>query len=90
MARSLGVTLGQGWRYGRPAPLPAGTGALPAAQRPLLLRPDDARPVSRSPYAAAARLRTPQRGAKSLPVAASKLLHRQAGELHGLPSCSPR
>ena len=39
--------------------------------------------MSRSPYAAAA-LRTPQRGAKSLLVAVSKLLERQAGELHGL------
>jgi len=77
MARSLGATLGQGWRYGHPAPLPADTGALPAAQRPLVLRPADARPVSRSPYAAA-RLRTPQRGAaKSLLIAVSKLLERQ-------------
>ncbi len=85
MARSLGATLGQGWRYGRPAPLPAAdSAARPAPQRPLVLPNADRRPVVRSPYAAAARLRPPQRGAKSLLVAVSKLLERQAGELHGL------
>jgi len=48
MARSLGAALGQGW-------------LRPAAQPPLLLllRHADARPVSRNPYAAAARLRKP-------------------------------
>jgi len=84
MARSLGATLGQGWRYRRPAPLPADTAARPAPQRPLVLPGADERPVSRSPYAAAARLRPPQRGAKSLLVAVGKLLERQPGELHGL------
>jgi len=83
MARSLGATLGQGWRFGRPAPLPADSAARPVPRRPLVLPGADERPVSRSPYAAAA-LRTPQRGAKSLLVAVSKLLERQAGELHGL------
>ena len=85
MARSLGATLGQGWRYRRPAPLPADTAARPAPQRPLVLPGADERPVSRSPYAAAARLRPPQRrAAKSLLVAVGKLLERQPGELHGL------
>ncbi len=84
MARSLGATLGQGWRFGRPAPLPPGAAALPVPRRPLVLPRADKRLVSRSPYAAAARLRPPQRGAKSLLVAVSKLLERQAGELHGL------
>jgi len=69
---------------GGPAPLPAGAAALPVPRRPLVLPGADERPVSRSPYAAAARLRPPQRGAKSLLVAVSKLLERQAGELHGL------
>jgi len=84
MARSLGATLGQGWRFGRPAPRAVDSAALPVPRRPLVLPGADQRPVGRSPYAAAARLRPPQRGAKSLLVAVSKLLERQAGELHGL------
>jgi len=82
MARSLGATLGQGWRFGRPVPLPAGAAARQAPRRPLVLGPAGQRPVSRSPYAAA-RLWAPQRGAKSLLVAVSKLLERRP-ELHGL------
>ena len=45
MARSLGAALGQGWRFGRPAPLPAvDSAALPALQRPLVLPGADQRP----------------------------------------------
>ena len=83
MARSLGAALGRGWRYGRRSPLPAGIDALPAAQRPLL-RPADGRPVSRSPYAAAARLRTSQWGPRVCRSRLASCWKRQAGELHGL------
>lgn len=81
VARSLGATLGQGWRYARPGP-PAGLGATPVPRRPLTVWPSPAPPVSRSPFAAAATVRTPQRGAKSLLVEVSLLLERQAAELN--------
>ena len=83
MARSLGATLGQGWRFGRPAPRAVDSAALPVPRRPLVLPSADQRPVGRSPYAAAARLRPPQRGAKSLLVAVSKLPRPARCRHHG-------
>jgi EAL domain-containing protein (putative c-di-GMP-specific phosphodiesterase class I)/DICT domain-containing protein len=81
LARGLGATLGQGWLFGRPAPLPE---QVDAPERPLVLSGGDAEPLVRSPYAAAARQRPPQRGPKSLLIAVSKLLERQAAELGNL------
>jgi EAL domain-containing protein (putative c-di-GMP-specific phosphodiesterase class I)/DICT domain-containing protein len=81
LARGLGATLGQGWKFGRPGPLPH---ELEVPSRPLRLRSELEPPVSRSPYASAATRRSPQRGPKSLLIAVSKLLERQAAELDGL------
>jgi EAL domain-containing protein (putative c-di-GMP-specific phosphodiesterase class I)/DICT domain-containing protein len=80
LARGLGATLGQGWLFGRPAILPED---VEKPSRALLLPATDDQPPARSPYAAAARSRVPQRGPKSLLIAVSKLLERQATELAG-------
>src|SRR3954451_23686583 len=81
LARGLGATLGQGWLFGRPEPLPE---QLPTPDRPLALLGGDDKPLVRSPYAAAALQRAPQRGPKSLLIAVSKLLERQAAEMDNL------
>src|SRR4051812_7087976 len=81
LARGLGATLGQGWLFGRPGPLPE---QIEAPERPLTLTGADDKPLVRSPYAAAARERAPQRGPKSLLIAVSKLLERQAAEMGNL------
>jgi EAL domain-containing protein (putative c-di-GMP-specific phosphodiesterase class I)/DICT domain-containing protein len=78
LARGLGASLGQGWMFGRPGPLPE---QVAAAARPLVLRGVDEKPLSRSPYAVAAKRRPAQRGPKSLLIAVSKLLERQGAEL---------
>jgi len=86
-ALSLGASLGQGWRYGRPAPLPHAATEVPgptAPRRPLVLPRAPLTPTARSPYGAVARLRAPQRGSRSLLAAISRLLERQASELRGL------
>jgi EAL domain-containing protein (putative c-di-GMP-specific phosphodiesterase class I) len=79
-ARSLGATLGQGWRYGRPGPMRRAQ-TLREPRRALAPQTAADGPVSRSPYAAAVRSRTPQRGSKSLLIAVSKLLEAQAAQL---------
>ena len=86
-ALSLGATLGQGWRFGRPATLPGPGGDAPCPpppRRPLVLHRASLTPTPHSPYGAVARVRTPQRGSRSLLVAVSRLIERQAGELRGL------
>jgi EAL domain-containing protein (putative c-di-GMP-specific phosphodiesterase class I)/DICT domain-containing protein len=82
LARGLGATLGQGWLFGRPVPLPA---ELAAPSRPLRLRGELEQPISRSPYATAAVRRAPQRAPKSLLVAVSKLLENRAAHI-GAPA----
>lgn len=79
-ARSLGATLGQGWRFGRPGPLTE-VHALRRPSRALAPHTTADGHLSRSPYAAAMRSRTPQRGSKSLLIAVSKLLEAQAAQL---------
>lgn len=81
LARGLGATLGQGWLFGRPAPLPE---EVAAPERPLALISGDPNPLVRSPYAAVARQRPAQRGPKSLLIAVSKLLERQAADMGNL------
>lgn len=80
-ARSLGATLGQGFRFGAGRPASA---ILPGLRPPRLVpawRPPAA-PVARaSPYAAVARARTPRRAAAPLLLEVSHLLERQAAEM---------
>ena len=85
-ARSLGATLGQGWRYGRPTP-PRGSGPRPGAPAgtgsalTLLPDPGPRGPRTDSPYVAAARVRTPRTASRGLLASVSTLLETQAGEL---------
>jgi EAL domain-containing protein (putative c-di-GMP-specific phosphodiesterase class I) len=81
LARGLGATLGQGWLFGRPGEIPE---QLAAPSRPLKLHSEWEQALGRSPYAAAAVQRVPQRGPKSLLIAISKLLERQAADLGGI------
>jgi EAL domain-containing protein (putative c-di-GMP-specific phosphodiesterase class I) len=62
VARSMGATLGQGWLYGRPGPLPA---TSPTPQHPLLSRPITT-PDPPTPYEAIAAHRTASRAGKAL------------------------
>ena len=79
-ARALGATLGQGWLYGRPAPLPD---PLPAAALGLAAGspPEHAGPATGSPYAVATAARGPRPGDKRLLIEVSKHLERQALDL---------
>lgn len=73
LARSMGATLGQGWFFGRPGPLSAATQFAP-----LTLATRAAEPLAATPWSLAAgdpRVRT---AGKSLLVATSKTLERQA------------
>jgi EAL domain-containing protein (putative c-di-GMP-specific phosphodiesterase class I) len=83
-ARALGATLGQGWLYGRPAPLEAGLPGLPQLPRagrstrrraPALRPPVD---PPRSAFAVAAARRTPRAADKRLLIEVSKHLEAQA------------
>jgi EAL domain-containing protein (putative c-di-GMP-specific phosphodiesterase class I) len=64
IARTLGATIGQGWLYGRPGPLPSTT----PSPRPLLDRPAQ-RPravVEQTPFEVVSRHRAPERAPKDL------------------------
>ena len=89
MARSLGATLAQGWRYGRPAPIESVEAVIRATEGAgprTVLRPwpDRGRAAPRSPFAAVSEVRTPQTGSRALLGAVSRLIERQATELRGL------
>ena len=99
VARSLGATLGQGFRFGRPSPVPPWARAVSPARRPIeVSRPvppdlpvgpgaDGPPPVPGapgSPFETVARVRPSQTARKDLLVEVSKLLERQATEMGGL------
>jgi hypothetical protein len=75
MARALGATLGQGWLFGRPGPLPT---PLPRPRRPL----GDPAPVqgrvTRTPFEIVAAHRRARPTAKRLLIEISRHLERQA------------
>ncbi|HEX8105002.1 MAG TPA: diguanylate cyclase [Solirubrobacteraceae bacterium] len=77
-ARAVGATHAQGWRFGRPAPLPAsivsGARALPAVPRP-------ARAAGTTPFEVVGQVLPVRRATKPLLLAMSHNLERQAGEL---------
>ncbi|HEY6886313.1 MAG TPA: EAL domain-containing protein [Solirubrobacter sp.] len=74
VARALGARYGQGWLFGRPAPLPA-TSVTPAAES---FAPRLAAPIAAaSPYDTVAARLTPRRGSKELLLAISKHLEAQ-------------
>jgi len=79
VARSMGATLGQGWRFGRPGPLPV----VPPAPRPAPRRrtPEELPARDRTPFEVAAAHRDVRQGTKPLLIEISKHLERQAGSL---------
>ena len=81
-ALALGATLGQGWLFGRPGPLPApgsGRAAAPGTA-PLVRRAVQPRGDLASPFAAVAARRPVRTADKRLLVELSKHLERQAAE----------
>lgn len=77
VARSFGATLGQGYFYGRPAPLPALLPAPPRKAIPLVSWASQ--PPGASAFAVAARARPTRIGHKALLIEISKLLESRAG-----------
>lgn len=76
-ALGLGATLGQGYLYGRPGPLPAGGGQAAPIRFPRRVEAA----VARSPFSLLAAARIAQTSTKSLLVAMSKHLEEQASRL---------
>ena len=79
-ARALGATVGQGWFFGRPGPMPAQPRA--PVRGPLLApAPTSVSVRSGPPYAAVARERAVRRGDKRLLLSISRRLEQHAAEL---------
>jgi len=75
-ARAMGATLGQGWLYGRPGPLPQ---PLPSGGRGLVTPASNPEPdPTASPYEVATATRAARPGDKRLLIEVSKHLERQA------------
>jgi hypothetical protein len=73
-ARAIGARFGQGWRYGRPGPLPATS----ASGGPRLIAPRDGEaPGARTPFEVVAAAQVPRTGTKRLLLAISKQLEAQ-------------
>jgi EAL domain-containing protein (putative c-di-GMP-specific phosphodiesterase class I) len=75
IARTMGATVGQGWYFGRPAPLPSGARA--GARLPLIPPP---RRDSRSPYEIVAARRPVTRATKAHLIPMSRHLEALAGD----------
>jgi EAL domain-containing protein (putative c-di-GMP-specific phosphodiesterase class I) len=76
-ARTMGATVGQGWHYGRPAPLPAAP--PPAAHLPLLTAANTD-PDRRTPFAVVSERRPVTATTKSALMPLSRHLEALAGE----------
>ena len=79
-ARAVGATLGQGWLFGRPGPLPAGSPSLGVDRLPL--RAHAPLPPG-TPYELIADKRRVRRGDKRLLLALSRQLEAEASALGG-------
>ena len=75
-AKTLGARLGQGWLFGRPAPLPAPLGPPPAAAVPI--DPTALRQPDQTPFQIAAEFRPVQLADRHLLTAVCLHLERQA------------
>ena len=75
LARTFGATYAQGWRYGRPAPLPAEV-KTPYEPFPLLQGPESDRPPT--PFELICQRRKPEISEKRVLVKVSKYLEDQA------------
>ncbi len=81
VARTMGATVGQGWRYGRPAPLPATV----AVGDPLPLLPGESPASTATPYAVVSARRPVTRATKADLMPLSRHLEALAGEGHQPP-----
>jgi EAL domain-containing protein (putative c-di-GMP-specific phosphodiesterase class I) len=77
IARAMGATVGQGWLYGRPGPLPR---AVPSPNHPLRLLPVEAKAVNRTPFDIIAAQRATTRSAKDLLIPMSMHLENKGLE----------
>ncbi|CAA9469561.1 MAG: diguanylate cyclase/phosphodiesterase (GGDEF & EAL domains) with PAS/PAC sensor(s) [uncultured Solirubrobacteraceae bacterium] len=77
-ARAIGATYGQGWRFGRPGPLPE---VLPTVARALRPVPRPARASGTTPFEVVGQVVPVRRATKPLLLAMSWQLERQALEL---------
>lgn len=77
LARGMGASLGQGWYFGRPGPLPR---EMPGVARTFELA-GGSLTARRSPYEIAAQHRPVRRAAKPLLLAKTRYLEREAQEL---------
>ncbi len=73
VARSMGATLGQGWLFGRPAPLPDN---LPVPTHPLRL-PSPVKERADTPFIMASRVRPPATSTRALLAATSHHLENE-------------
>ena len=89
LAVAMGATLGQGWRYGRPAPLPSAE-QLRAARirtlpsRPVVLRDPDPELAAASPFEMATRTIPPIRGPLDLLAALRLQMEHEVEATNGL------
>lgn len=81
VARTMGATMGQGWLFGRPGPLPATVAAV-RKPVPLIAAPDTAPPGRRAatPVELVAAARPLRRTTKSLLMPISRYLEAKAGD----------
>jgi diguanylate cyclase (GGDEF)-like protein len=77
VARAMGATLGQGWHFGRPAPLPSPLPPAPVHPLQLTGHRAYAAPLA-SPFDVAAAARPVRQATKPLLIEISKYLERQA------------
>jgi EAL domain-containing protein (putative c-di-GMP-specific phosphodiesterase class I) len=81
IARALGATIGQGWLFGRPGPLPVPTHAPRA---PLHLAPRSSLAAERTPFDVVSRERTTERATKDLLLPMSRHIEHK-----GLDAAEP-
>ena len=77
IARAMGATVGQGWLYGRPGPLPH---SVPSPNHPLRLLRVEATTVNRTPFDIIAAQRATTRSAKDLLIPMSMHLENKGLE----------
>ena len=84
LAIGMGATLGQGWRYGRPAPLPAEGDALPVPGSSLVLRDPDEWLAVGSPFEMVTEKKPPLRAPVELLFAMRRELEVGVESMQGM------
>ena len=84
LAIAMGATLGQGWRYGRPGPLPGAGDPLPAPGRPLVLREPEEELAAQTPFEMVTEQNPPLRASAALLFALRQELEAGVEAMAGL------